>query len=916
LAQDALVSGHGAVMNRSVHIVVENCSDASFEFGGEWFDSGGWTEGSGRVAKIDRDGQQTLLFENKSWVGGCSGYVYFNSSACTRTLLLAFSNPLVGSACFSARAAGVVAAREFWDRIPEVQPKIRQADGCMWELQESAVEDLSVLLTILPDNLNRLPRPHQKRLSRARMCPSVLMDQGHPSTTPGGGMLFDRSFQIDIQNKSNERFVLDGEWFEVGGWKGARSPQIERCCSSNEASRSVLELRGDDTWQGLLGVFWYVSEKTCDKYLSICVANPIAGEAQFGAWAGAPPANLRAELSNGDVAFRSLRDSGRGCSWEMVENGTRCRARLTIHSRLRPIDLNAYGQVHDPGQARAPAPAEPRGDDVEGAASSCAPSCTALAVAVESDPERRRELEEAQDDQQELDDMLNSTRPKHVVDGLGSALKVAGAGVLAGTAALVVAPVAGAQQGGVSGFIGGLASGVAGAVTLTVGGAVAGVTQVARGLANTPEALAQGANTRWDAELGQWVIDSVDLRSEAAIVEAEESESDPEDEPGGGEGLGGGAPGSVTDTSFYDVLGVQPTASPSEIKKAYYKAALQVHPDKNDGPDAHQKFLELARVYQVLSDPVLREKYDLLGREAMQAEDVPQIDPGVFFGILFGSEQFEKYVGKMYLAVQMGQLARSMERMHVHDQESAMAAVERSARGGVGSRRRRALQAERRCQHRREVKLAVHLREKLDQWVMERDEAGFMQAATQEAASLAKASFGTQILHTLGASYEQCGSQFFPSGVLTKAFNDMCDSACQSTQQVNLMRSLARSAVAAKRLHDDVAAASGSEGGDLQARQSAMDSLEDSLPVFLQTIWEFSAMDIETTARTVGEMLTKDSSVPWQLRVRRAHALQRLGHIFLACGTAESMEHVGGGGARKKFEEALMGSVKQRQGFF
>lgn len=40
-----------------------------------------------------------------------------------------------------------------------------------------------------------------------------------------------------------------------------------------------------------------------------------------------------------------------------------------------------------------------------------------------------------------------------------------------------------------------------------------------------------------------------------------------------------------------------------EIKKAYKKLALVLHPDKNDAPDAREQFQRLQRVYSVLSDP-------------------------------------------------------------------------------------------------------------------------------------------------------------------------------------------------------------------------------------------------------------------------------------------------------------------------
>ncbi|WP_328995679.1 molecular chaperone DnaJ [Kribbella sp. NBC_01245] len=66
-------------------------------------------------------------------------------------------------------------------------------------------------------------------------------------------------------------------------------------------------------------------------------------------------------------------------------------------------------------------------------------------------------------------------------------------------------------------------------------------------------------------------------------------------------------------SDYYAVLGVSRDASAEDIKKAYRKLARQYHPDVNDSEDAHDKFQEIGRAFQVLSDPQKRQVYDLGG---------------------------------------------------------------------------------------------------------------------------------------------------------------------------------------------------------------------------------------------------------------------------------------------------------------
>ena len=65
---------------------------------------------------------------------------------------------------------------------------------------------------------------------------------------------------------------------------------------------------------------------------------------------------------------------------------------------------------------------------------------------------------------------------------------------------------------------------------------------------------------------------------------------------------------------YYEVLGVEKTASAEEIKKAYRKAAMKYHPDRNPGDaTAEEKFKEVGEAYEVLSDDQKRARYDQFG---------------------------------------------------------------------------------------------------------------------------------------------------------------------------------------------------------------------------------------------------------------------------------------------------------------
>ncbi|KAK9237684.1 X-domain of DnaJ-containing-domain-containing protein [Lipomyces kononenkoae] len=105
----------------------------------------------------------------------------------------------------------------------------------------------------------------------------------------------------------------------------------------------------------------------------------------------------------------------------------------------------------------------------------------------------------------------------------------------------------------------------------------------------------------------------------------------------------------VVDTTYYDCLGVSPDATALEIKKAYRKKAILLHPDKNPNDEtAHVKFQEVGEAYQVLSDPQLRKQYDQFGKDKAMP-DAGFDDPAEFFTSIFGGEAFYDLIGELSL---------------------------------------------------------------------------------------------------------------------------------------------------------------------------------------------------------------------------------------------------------------------------
>jgi molecular chaperone DnaJ len=102
---------------------------------------------------------------------------------------------------------------------------------------------------------------------------------------------------------------------------------------------------------------------------------------------------------------------------------------------------------------------------------------------------------------------------------------------------------------------------------------------------------------------------------------------------------------------FYDILGVDRSASAEEIKKAYRRTAIKYHPDKNPGDkEAEEKFKEAAEAYEVLSNPDKKARYDRFGHQGVNnsgfgSGGINMEDIFSQFGDIFGGSPFGDIFG-------------------------------------------------------------------------------------------------------------------------------------------------------------------------------------------------------------------------------------------------------------------------------
>ena len=448
--------------------------------------------------------------------------------------------------------------------------------------------------------------------------------------------------------------------------------------------------------------------------------------------------------------------------------------------------------------------------------------------------------------------------------------------------------------------VGGVAGGIAGALgaaAVVVGGALAGVTQIVRGVAATPEALTAPRQGKWwNENEGKWV--KTDMNEEKKSLD-----NVPEDDS---DILGKAkqevdqsaqnSNGTVADMFYYDTLELPADAEPSAIKRKYYLMARKYHPDKNPGDEeAATKFKDIAAAYQVLSDPELRAKYDRDGREGLSATqdsiDEPQLDPTLLFAFLFGSDKFSDYTGPLATATS----------------------------ASIGDANKVSLQDARALQKRRVVRLAVKLVDKIQPFV-ERCKQGagkddtddVEQVWAAEAIELSQASFGYELLQTLGKIYQMFAAMYEGSIESGQGLPKLSEWAAAQRAEMDKKKAANKTQMETFKAGLDMMKLKMEMDEKLKMcesddkRAEVQREMEEKAQVIMVRIfWTTTVVDITSTLNEVCKVVFHDQAVDKEERMFRCTAVKKLGGIWLATPEPEGRED----SAKRLYEEAAFAAM-------
>mmetsp|Transcript_17071 Transcript_17071/g.25846 ORF Transcript_17071/g.25846 Transcript_17071/m.25846 type:complete len:516 (-) Transcript_17071:151-1698(-) len=404
---------------------------------------------------------------------------------------------------------------------------------------------------------------------------------------------------------------------------------------------------------------------------------------------------------------------------------------------------------------------------------------------------------------------------------------------------------------------------------------------------------AKEAGKVWDKEQKDWVFYFLDKEWEEVLekeksmnTSAESSENEQEKK--------------VKDREYYDLLGVSTNASAQDIKKAYYKKARTCHPDKNpNDPQAAQKFQELGQAYNVLSNDQLRASYDKNGKSEDNEEQAQNMDPMVFFNVMFGSTLVEPYIGELWIAnIADSMLKDDMNGLAAEDYEQ----LDREERDKLMEEKLGTMQEENEVRTaKRQVQCAKNLRKRVEDFESfdSSDELliqKFVNSCHEEAVQIAKGEQGDKFLRVIGFTLEVCAEEYIGNETTLFGMGGFFAKSRQGASAFGGNMSVlgagikaASAGARAMKQAEDLKRDMEETGGEITEEAKALQmqgSIDDSLPTILELVWALNKRDIQNTLKEVCKKLFSDASVPKEIRLRRAEAVRLLGKEFKEVGSA------------------------------
>jgi len=294
--------------------------------------------------------------------------------------------------------------------------------------------------------------------------------------------------------------------------------------------------------------------------------------------------------------------------------------------------------------------------------------------------------------------------------------------------------------------------------------------------------------------------------------------------------------------------------------------------------------------YQVLSDEKKRAAYDKDGiSDTGNVENSEQVDPFVFFNVMFGSSLVEPYIGELWIASQTDTM------MNDTDETPDLDKLSEEEQNEIMIQQMEKMKAKNDLkQKKRYVKCAKNLRERIKTYDPENPEP-FTLGCREEAAKIVAGAYGALYGITIGfamqvAAEEYLGfeTSFMGLGGHVARTRKTASGFASGMKLLGAGIKAASAGSKAMKEAEDLqrAAEAGAELNEEQAAQMGA-TLDGSLPAFLDLAWAVNKRDIQSTLKVVCKKVFDDAGVPKPDRIVRASAVRILGKELQKLGKQE-----------------------------